>query len=456
MFSAVVASQWSAERHVPLHDATSQMLDLDPGSLDDATLHHLVARVQAERSRLSVAAAELLAEWDTRRIWQTDGSRSAANRLARETRASVRSTSEELRRARRIGHLPLTRTAVVEGRLSTDHLDLLAHVNTPKRRALFERDEAILVNQCVRLSFADGARAVRYWANQTDEELSDQHRADSRPGNDPKADDPNDDPNDGTGPATDDSTADFGTADASAPVDSRLYASRTIDDILILDGVFDAIGGTIIEQELNRLAEQIRLADQTAGSNRTPAQRRAAALIEMATRSAIAPADGRRPRPLFTVVVGEKTLDRLCELSNGIVITPDQLLAHLIEADIESVLFDGPSTIISVSSRRTFTGAIRRAIQVRDRRCQHPSQCDTPADDCDVDHIIPYSRGGPTSQWNAKIECRPHNRDHRLHDHGGTPLPERTVDHLDHLRAQLRWRMRNECYDTDDPPDPPD
>jgi hypothetical protein len=45
--------------------------------------------VHRERSRLGVAFAELLAEWDTRRIWEFDGSRSPAHRLARETRSLV-------------------------------------------------------------------------------------------------------------------------------------------------------------------------------------------------------------------------------------------------------------------------------------------------------------------------------------------------------------------------------
>jgi hypothetical protein len=166
----------------------------------------------------------------------------------------------------------------------------------------------------------------------------------------------------------------------------------------------------------------------------------------MARRSATAPEHGRRPRPLFTVLVGERTLDRLCELSNGIVVTPGQLVAHLTEADIESVLFDGPSTVIAVSSRRTFTGAVRRAVQVRDRRCRHRSDCDTPADDCDVDHIVPASEDGPTSQFNGRLECKPHNRLAHLHDHDSEPMTPREITRLDELRAKIRWRCRNDPW----------
>ena len=161
----------------------------------------------------------------------------------------------------------------------------------------------------------------------------------------------------------------------------------------------------------------------------------------MATRSATAPADGRRPKPLFTALVGDETLSQLCELANGTVVTPGQLVRWIGDADLETVLFDGPSTVISVSHRRSFTGALRRAVEVRDRRCQHTSGCDVPADRCDVDHIVPYAADGPTSQFNGKLECPPHNRDSDRHDHGGTPRPSRPVDRLDEIRCRLRWKF---------------
>ncbi len=408
--------------------------------LDDATLHDTVVLVHRERSRFAVAFAELLSGWDTRRIWESDGSRSPAHRLARETRSSVGGARSDLRRARRVRHLPLVRDGVVAGVLSIDHLDLLGHVNTPERRHLFARDEALLVRKCSELSYADGARLVRYWAGHADERLADE-RAAARPAHDPNDDDAAAAPDDANAPPTDDEY------DAHAPTTgSRLHASRTLDETLIIDGTLDAIDGTIVENELNRLAEEIRLADRKAGIDRSPAQRRAAALVEMARRSATAPEHGRRPRPLFTVLVGERSLDRLCELSNGIVVTPGQLVAHLGEADIESVLFDGPSTIVAVSSRRTFAGAVRRAVQVRDRRCRHRSDCDVPADDCDIDHIVPASKGGPTSQFNGRLECKPHNRLAHLHDHDEPPMPHREITRLDELRAKIRWRCRNDPW----------
>jgi hypothetical protein len=61
-----------------------------------------------------------------------------------------------------------------------------------------------------------------------------------------------------------------------------------------------------------------------------------------------------------------------------------------------------------------------------------------------------------TSQFNGRLECRPHNRDAAKHDHGAHPLPERPVTVLDEIRARLRWRYLHEDAggDEDDPDQP--
>ena len=220
-----------------------------------------------------------------------------------------------------------------------------------------------------------------------------------------------------------------------------------MDGEVVINGVLDPVGGAIVTSELDRLERELYLADQRDGITRTGSQRRAAALVEMATRSATAPAHGKPPRPLFTVVIGDDSFTRMCELANGQVITPGTLIPWLGTADLETILFEGPSTIISVSKRRRFTGALRRAIQVRDRHCQHPSGCDEPVDHCDVDHVIPRAANGPTSQFSGRLECRPHNRDATKHDHDATPLPPRPVTILDELLARIRWRIRHGEFD---------
>ena len=82
----------------------------------------------------------------------------------------------------------------------------------------------------------------------------------------------------------------------------------------------DPISGSIVADELNRLEHDLFEADCAQAKERlgrtaridelarTSGQRRADALVEMATRSRTAPAEGTRPAPLFSVLVGYETL----------------------------------------------------------------------------------------------------------------------------------------------------
>ena len=94
----------------------------------------------------------------------------------------------------------------------------------------------------------------------------------------------------------------------------------------------------------------------------------------MALRAGTAPSDGRRPEPLFTVLVGYETFHgRIRELANRAVVSPGALVPWLDQAWIERVVFDPESRVIDVGvARRLFSGATRRAVQVRDQECFHP------------------------------------------------------------------------------------
>ncbi len=402
-----------------LHEVIDEVAALDPVVLDDADLHGLVVALQRERARLGVLAAQLLGRWDARRVWAGDGSCSAAARLSRDTACSPTSAAIELRRARQLRSLPATAAAIERNELSLDHIDLLGRANQPHRAGCLARDEAFLAEQCARLRFRDANRVIEYWCQRADAE-------------------------------SDRSADDIDTA--TARDDSHLHASATYGGTVAVNGVLGPVGGAVFLNELDRLERVLFLADQRDGTTRTAAQRRAAALVTMAQRSATSPAGGRRPKPLFTVLLGDHSFAQLCELANGTVITPRDLVPWLGDAELETVLFDGPSTVISVSHRRSFTGALRRAVEVRDRHCQHPAGCDQPADRCDIDHIVPYAQGGSTSQFNGRPECTTHNRHRDKHDHGSAPLPARPVTRLDELRARLRWRLLREDERNERPP----
>jgi hypothetical protein len=244
------------------------------------------------------------------------------------------------------------------------------------------RDEKVLVDDAKTLSYSGFYRAMGYWCALADPDAAE--------------------------------------AEAESKRERRVVnLSRSFEDLWFGDMVLDPISGTIVSAELERLEQQLFEADWAEARarlghepcvtdlGRTGAQRRADALVEMATRSRIAPAGGRRPEPLFSVLVDHETI---CELANRMVITPGSLLPWLSEAWIERVVFGSPSRVIDVGvAQRLFTGATRRAVEVRDRECFHPS-CEEPAQDCQIDHIEPFSSGGPTTQDNGRPACGFHNR----------------------------------------------
>ena len=132
----------------------------------------------------------------------------------------------------------------------------------------------------------------------------------------------------------------------------------------------------------------------------------------MATRALTAPADGKRPAPLVTVMVDFDTFTgRVCELAAGTVIAPGavaELLGHD-ETLIQRVVADGANRLRDISSARSFRGTLRRVLDVVHRRCGHGT-CFVPADHCQGDHILAWTEGGLTSQDNGRLGCGFHNR----------------------------------------------
>src|SRR5262249_33586811 len=120
----------------------------------------------------------------------------------------------------------------------------------------------------------------------------------------------------------------------------RLHLSRSFDGMWFLDGRLDPISGAIVADVLRRVEKEVFDLDwadaQVATGEgacekelgRTSAQRRADALVELATRAGGMPPGGRRPEPLFTVLVGYETFaGRVRELADGTVVTPGGLVA---------------------------------------------------------------------------------------------------------------------------------
>jgi hypothetical protein len=184
--------------------------------------------------------------------------------------------------------------------------------------------------------------------------------------------------------------------------------------------------------------------------DRTPAQRRADALLEvcrLALRTPQLPEDGGEP-PQLAVTVAYQPLTR--SLGAAVTDTGQRLCATTVrrlacDARVLPVVLGGAGQIVDVGrARRLATGPLRRALHIRDRGCAFPD-CDRPPRWTDAHHIIPWNAGGPTALNNLVLLCRHH---HRLVHHPNTGWQIRSgadgqpdfipPPHLDHHRQPRR------------------
>lgn len=346
-----------------------------------------VAVLASEVAKLADAAhVRAVGRLDVCRAWADDGARSGTAWVAWRCQLSKGRAAGLLKCARRLRNMPGTDAAFAAGRLTTDHVRLLAHAQRADPDG-FAEDEARLLDAAGRLLFSAFERVIRYWVHTH---------------------------------APDDAEADAAALHAQRRVD----ASRSIDGVVFVDALLDPITGEIFLRELERLEQtefdtdwadaRNRLGNTATAADlaRTAKQRRADALRTMAQRSAAKPADATEARTLIHVLAGDTSVERMCQLSSGTVVTPGQVLPLLPWADVARVIFDGPSRVLDIGVRqRLFTGATRTAVEMRDRHCQHPS-CDTPAERCQIDHITPYEHGGLTIQSDGRCYCPHHHRWH--------------------------------------------
>ncbi|AKK02918.1 HNH endonuclease signature motif containing protein [Corynebacterium epidermidicanis] len=74
------------------------------------------------------------------------------------------------------------------------------------------------------------------------------------------------------------------------------------------------------------------------------------------------------------------------------------------------VVHDHNGAVKELSTAERSANFLQRiALMARDLVCQHPG-CSEPASRCDAHHVVPWSRGGPTSIGNLSLLCPKHHR----------------------------------------------
>jgi hypothetical protein len=271
--------------------------------------------------------------------------------------------------------MPATSRAFASGEVSGSAVRVLVSARSANAEAFAEAEED-LVQSAGSLSIRDLHRVVAYW----------REAADSR----------------GPRPGDDDLFA-----------RRRLHVSSTILGMVRVDGDLDPETGQTFVTALRALVDgDVRLGAHEDG--RTPGQRRADALGELARRFLDDPerpeVAGERPHVVVTVDLASLTRSEGgAELENGRV---DGATARKLACDagVTRVITRARSEPLDVGRRTPVVpSAIRRAVVVRDRHCRFPG-CDRPQSWCDAHHVVHWANGGPTALSNLLLLCRRHHR----------------------------------------------
>ena len=353
-----------------MFDAWAEQIDELEIPVDAASL----TRAVAVYGRLHAKLAAAVDKFETRLLWDLDGSTSMIAWLkARGMWAGDAATLTRV--ARQLRSYPTLAELWISGELSQGQVKAILACVRERHRGLFETHEAAVIPSLVGLSVDDTHTAMLRWRERADAEID----------LDPPADPPR-------------------TASHSQTLGGRWY----------LDGSFEAEGGAVIDTAIRVVTD--------SNSTRLPGERRADAIVDICryfldnqhTHT------GTRNRPHLNIVINGDSLgtDHLVgEIADTRLPLDSPTLSRLLcDCNINRAVLGANSVLLDYSlATRTISSGLWNALVVRDRHCRYPG-CDRPPKWCEGHHVTWFSRGGPTNPKNLILLCSRHH--HRLHAKG--------------------------------------
>lgn len=367
----------------------------------EALQHQCVGEIEAGQA-WTASGYRSFSQWWTLHTHRKRNTSNAARLLARDLRE----------------RLPLTADALLQGQLGLEHARVMAvftKTDAHRERLLDgEVGEAFLVAQAAKMEADTFSTLVKEWATRTDPEAADRNWREQT-------------------------------------AQRELYISQVLDGTDVR-GWLGSEEGQLINEVLKAI-----IGTPSADDDRTPAQRRADALVQLC-RSHLDAGDlqhGARVRPHIAITVDYATLERLINatrpggpscpgidafglpaepampdsrtggpagipaslnydllqdvvpgtFADGTQIPHGQLAKLLCDGEFHRVVF-GPEGEILDSGRtqRLFTAAQTRAIIARDRCCQYPG-CNAPPGIGEIHHCLWWYHEGRTSTDNGILLC---------------------------------------------------
>jgi Domain of unknown function (DUF222)/HNH endonuclease len=197
-----------------------------------------------------------------------------------------------------------------------------------------------------------------------------------------------------------------------------LSLSQTLDGVFYLNGRLDSEGGAILQTALNALG-----GPPTPDDKRTPKQRRADLLVELARQQLdggnLPEVGGQRPHLAVTVsmaTLANQPGSPAADLEWAQPIPAETARRLACDAAITPVLLGSESEQPQAGqTSRSISGSQRKALVVRDKGCRFPG-CDRPPDWTDAHHLKHWADGGKHVMDNLVLLCRRHHR--MVHEEG--------------------------------------
>ncbi len=357
----------------------------------------LVAGIDAAVARLTTARAVVLVAQRDSGAWRANGDPSFEAWRARTSRTGLRAAAVEARRGDALAAMPAVRDAVDEGRVTVEHVDVVARTaagaSAPVREALASTEgQSELLAMAARVDAGRFAKAAALWAAALDRSALERGHQAQR-------------------------------------ARRFLHLAQTPDGTRI-SGQLDAVAGHRLRLALEAVAGKPAPDDE-----RSPEQRRADALESLADAALGATATGGvpvGPRASVSFVMREETWAALREekrvpagtagsapvppatFDDGVAMPPSEVARLLCDCELTRVVVDADGQPMDLGrTTRLHTAGQRRAVTARDGGCFWPG-CGTPTRWCEVHHLAWWDRdGGETSVDDGALACSFHH--HELH-----------------------------------------
>ena len=348
----------------------------------DETLGPIAIELREFVDRSEGISAEAVRRFEKSGAWAQDGALSMVGWLKSNGKLSGGAAMERVSMARQLEKLPETAQAFQRGDLGYQHVAILTRTAEKVGVGALKKEEASLLQAAQTMDpgkFAGVAKAFEFRVDQA-AALTEANRAWSR---------------------------------------RYLHLSEPKDGLVHLEGLLDAEGGAVVKTALDALMPVPKHDD-----DRTAAQRRADALVDLARRplagSKLGSTRGQRPHLVITAsveILAGVPGALAAELQGVGPIANETAQRHACDATVSWLMGKAEKDEETSREHRQIPPSIRRALVARDRDCVF-NGCHRPANWCDGHHVVWWTMGGETKLENLALVCGRHHR--MLHEEGWT------------------------------------